>query len=62
MKLFDASPYVARTALGWKFSVSRDGRSLMTKLVATDEQTAAPASIVVVENWFEELKRRVPRR
>jgi hypothetical protein len=24
------------------------------------DQTAAPASLIVVQNWFEELKRLVP--
>jgi hypothetical protein len=32
----------------------------MMKLVDGSDQTAAPPSIVVVQHWFEELKRRVP--
>jgi len=61
-KLFDATLYAATAIDGWKPAISPDGRRfLMTKPVAAD-QASAPAAIVVVENWFEELERRVPRR
>ena len=44
------------------YDVSPDGkRFLMIKPVGGFDQTAAPASLVVVQNWFEELKRLVPR-
>jgi hypothetical protein len=33
----------------------------MIKPVGSPEQTAAPTSLIVVQNWFEELKRLVPR-
>lgn len=42
------------------FDVARDGRFLM---IQAEEATAAndgPPNIVIVQNWFEELKRRVP--
>jgi hypothetical protein len=38
------------------YDVARDGRFLMIEPL-----DATGASIVVVQNWFEELKRRVPR-
>lgn len=41
------------------YDVSADGRFLMIKDAAAD-QTATPATIVVVQNWHEELKRLVP--
>ena len=25
-----------------------------------DEETSAPASLILVQNWFEELRQRVP--
>ena len=44
------------------YDVSADGhRFLMIKDSVTDE-TAAAASIVVVQHWHEELKRLVPTR
>ncbi len=52
VRLFDG-PY--RTDLSNSFDVSRDGqRFLMVK-----EPASSPASIVVVINWFEELKKKV---
>jgi serine/threonine-protein kinase len=48
------------TATTADYAVSLDGqRFLMLKAKAT-QQTAAPTQINVVQNWFEELKRRVP--
>ena len=45
------------------YDVSPDGqRFLMLKQVASPDQSAAPARIVVVQNWVEELKRLVPHR
>ena len=41
------------------YDVSRDGRRfLMLKQIAIDPN-ATPASMVVVEHWFEELKSRL---
>ncbi|MCA1585637.1 MAG: hypothetical protein LC791_13015 [Acidobacteria bacterium] len=55
----------ARTAgagSGRMYDVSRDGRRfLMVKNMPTSTgDPAPPASMVVVQNWFEELKRLVP--
>jgi len=48
---------------GRTYDVSPDGqRFLMIKDVAAADQNATPAGIVVVLNWFEELKRLVPAK
>jgi Tol biopolymer transport system component len=45
------------------YDVSADGqRFLRIKQTGDPNQFAAPATMVVVQNWFEELKRRVPTR
>jgi hypothetical protein len=41
------------------FDVAADGRFLLLK-VGEDGAKATPDSIVVVQNWTEELERRVP--
>ena len=42
------------------YDVSPDGqRFLMLKDSAAGDPNATPASMVVVEHWFEELKQRV---
>jgi len=47
--------------IGRTYDVSPDGRRfVMIKTGGGTEGTAAPASITVVLNWFEELKRLVP--
>ena len=59
VKLFEGrffSGLVGRT-----YDVSPDGRRfLMIKDAASTAEL--PPQIVIVENWFEELKRRVPAR
>jgi serine/threonine protein kinase/Tol biopolymer transport system component len=46
---------------GRMYDVSRDGRRfLLIKTVEGTEQAAPPPQIVVVQNWFEELKRLAP--
>jgi WD40 repeat protein len=42
------------------YDVAGDGRFLMIERAAGGSENGGLASIVVVENWFEELKRRVP--
>ena len=37
-----------------------DGRFLMLKQAATAGRTEEPATVIVVKNWVEELKRLVP--
>ena len=59
-KLFADHYRNPRVANSIDYDVSSDGRRfLMVKEGASDEQTAAP-HIVVVLNWLEELKRLVP--
>ena len=48
---------------GRLYDVTRDGqRFLMIKNTVAANQTAAPLGMVVVLNWTEELKQRVPTR
>ena len=57
---FQAGYFVAGGSPGRTYDVSPDGqRFLMIKPGGAD-QAAAPPQIVVVKNWFEELKRLVP--
>jgi serine/threonine-protein kinase len=56
VRLFDG-PYLV--FLGGSFDVARDGRFLMMKEATPHDQKPA-SSLVVVVNWFEELKRLVP--
>ncbi len=52
-------PYVLGP--GRNYDVAPDGqRFLMTTAGGGAEGTSAPASIIVVQNWFEELRRLVP--
>jgi len=43
------------------FDVARDGRLLMVKPVDADSE-GAPRQLVVVQHWFEELRRLAPRK
>ena len=44
-----------------QYDVSADGqRFLMIKEGGDTDQTVAPPSLIVVQHWFEELKRLVP--
>jgi len=52
--LFDPTSRVA------SYDVARDGRFLMIQPQASAADTASQSSIVVVRNWTEELKQRVP--
>jgi eukaryotic-like serine/threonine-protein kinase len=57
-KMLFEGPYVQDSTTASYYDVSADGqRFLMIKPV---EQAQAATQIVVVQNWFEELKRRVP--
>lgn len=47
--------------LGRTYDVSPDGRRfLMIKQGDSGSQTSTPPQIVVVQNWFEELRRLAP--
>jgi serine/threonine-protein kinase len=62
-KLFDARPYYF-TPPNRTYDVTADGqRFLMIKLITpTSETTREPARTVLVLDWFEELKARVPEK
>ncbi|HEX6943654.1 MAG TPA: protein kinase [Gemmatimonadaceae bacterium] len=55
--LFSALPYIFASPHR-SYDVARDGRFLMLRLVEDAAMTSAP--LVVVENFFEELRRKVP--
>jgi hypothetical protein len=44
------------------FDVAPDGRFLMVKDGSGDAGTRTPNTLIVVQNWTEELKRLVPRK
>ena len=62
-KLFDA-PYIFRSpggGLGRMYDVSLDGqRFLMIKETSWGRRAPPSPRIILVQNWFEELKRAVP--
>ena len=60
-KLFEGPYHTGRS--GRFYDVSADGtRFLLFKEAAATEEATRPPEIVVVQNWFEELKRLVPTR
>jgi hypothetical protein len=50
--------YVPTSATFPYYDVSPDGQRFL--MIKESEETPALTQIVVVQNWFEELKRRVP--
>ncbi len=60
-QLFARSYVINPNAGASSYDVARDGRFLMIELPGASTDVA-PASIVVVENWAEELKQRVPTK
>ena len=61
-KLFDGTYFAGGTAR--VYDVSRDGQKflMIREQQATADSTTAPASMIVVLNWVEELKQRVPTK
>ena len=58
-RLFSLEPYASGSFFYW--DVSPDGqRFLMVKDAEATAESASSTSIVLVQNWFEELKRLVP--
>jgi hypothetical protein len=53
----NASPTAAAT-----FDVSSERRFLLIRPITSADQVPSPQGIVVVQNWFEELKRLVPTK
>jgi serine/threonine-protein kinase len=61
-RLFEGRHFRTTNAGGRTYDVSPDGRRfLIVKGVDARDETAAPPGIIVVQNWFEELKRLVPK-
>jgi Tol biopolymer transport system component len=60
--LFDFGPYLKPTGNpNRRIAISPEGdRFLMLKEGSGSDETAETPSIIVVQNWFEELKERVP--
>ena len=56
--LFDARIYTAGGT--GKYDVSADGRFILIKDGATTDSTLAPAGIIVVLNWLEDLSIKLP--
>jgi hypothetical protein len=54
-------PYLPTPLTNPNYDVSHDGQRFLMLKPVEQEQAALP-QIVVVQNWFEELKRRVPVR
>jgi serine/threonine-protein kinase len=59
-RLFEGRYGAAAFHSGRTYDVSPDGRRFLMVKAAAGDPNATPASIVVVLNWFEELKQRVP--
>jgi serine/threonine-protein kinase len=60
-KLFEGRYGTAPIFAGRTYDVSPDGRRfLMVKPFGAPDATGAPASLIIVQHWFEELKRLVP--
>ena len=59
-KLFD-NTYAWRVAglAGRSYDISADGKRFLAIKLAS-EQTGTPNNLIVVQNWFEELKQKVP--
>jgi Tol biopolymer transport system component len=61
-KLF-SGPYVMQLGPGFmSYDVARDGRFLMIELPGGQAANAGSEGIVVVQNWAQELERRVPHK
>ena len=59
--LFEAEGNYFFTTLVRTFDVAPDGRSLMVQEeAATDDASTPQDQIILILNWFEELKARVP--
>jgi hypothetical protein len=49
-----------RIAWGRSYDVSPDGQRFLIALTKDPATNLAPAQMIVVQNWFDELKRLVP--
>jgi len=56
-----SQPFVVHGSVYWRsYDVARDGRFLMIQRATGAGDAAGLSSILVVQNWFAELERRVP--
>jgi Tol biopolymer transport system component len=61
-RLFEGRYFMTAATAGRTYDVSPDGqRFLMIKVGGVSGETVAPTSIIVVQHWFEELKRLMRR-
>jgi Tol biopolymer transport system component len=60
--LFSGRFFDAPSPESSSYDVAPDGRFLMIQIEETSDANDEPASIVVVQNWLEELKQRVPTK
>ena len=61
-KLFDAPDLFDRRIPRRQFDISPDGQRFLMIKMAPGAQSASSARFILVQHWFEELKRRVPTR
>jgi hypothetical protein len=59
-KALFSGPYLAPQQLRGVYDVTADGQRFVLIKRAEGENEAAPQTIVIVENWLEELERLVP--
>jgi serine/threonine-protein kinase len=59
-KILEGRYFSGGARLGTTYDISPDGQRFLMIKQADSGQTAPPPQIVVVKNWFEELKRLVP--
>jgi hypothetical protein len=62
-KLFDGSYFTGVGAnIGREYDVTADGKRFLMIKEDRGDQTTAASSLIVVQNWLEELKRIVPNK
>lgn len=59
-KVVAAQRYLTVLSANRMYDVPPDGRRFVMVKAAESDRVTAPASMIVVQNWTEELKRRVP--
>jgi hypothetical protein len=61
VKVFDTKYAEPATAFR-SYDVSGDGKRFLMIKEVDEDKTSAPRGMIIVENWFEELKSRVAAR
>jgi hypothetical protein len=62
MKLLEPGHYTPSGYTGRTYDVSPDGQRFLMITAPGTDASPAPPSIIVVQNWFEELTRLVPTK